>query len=92
MEYWTYILKSSSSGKHYCGQTGDLNRRLREHNDAERSGVKWTRRTEGDWMLIWSKASETRSEAMQLERKIKARGIERYLQDIQPAESRQGRD
>jgi len=52
MSYHIYILKNSVSGKYYCGQTDDMERRLREHNDPLRSGVKWTWKTDGEWKLV----------------------------------------
>ncbi|HDM78918.1 MAG TPA: hypothetical protein ENG51_21030 [Deltaproteobacteria bacterium] len=33
MPFWTYVLRSQSTGKLYIGHTSDLKRRLREHND-----------------------------------------------------------
>jgi putative endonuclease len=66
MGYWVYILRNSISGKYYCGQTDDIERRVKEHNDRLRSGVKWTRKTDGEWMLVWSTEVESRSEAMGL--------------------------
>ena len=33
------------------------------------------------WVLIWSKSTETRGEAMKLENKIKKRGAKRFLQN-----------
>ncbi len=31
--WYVYILKREVDGQHYVGSTGDLKRRLREHND-----------------------------------------------------------
>lgn len=90
MKNWVYILKNKTSGKYYCGQTEHLVRRLREHNDALRSGVKWTRKSVGEWEMVWSREVGSRSEAMLMERKIKGRGIRRYLESNGPAESRSG--
>jgi len=36
MSFYVYILQSESSGKTYIGQTGDLERRVVEHNDHDR--------------------------------------------------------
>jgi putative endonuclease len=84
MSFWVYILQSETSGLHYCGQTTDVERRLRQHNDPEYSLSKTTKRLEGPWKLIWSEVCGDRSEATQLERKIKKRGIERILAGIGP--------
>jgi putative endonuclease len=92
MGYWIYILKNIIRGRYYCGHTDDLERHLREHNDPLRSGVKWTRKTDGEWTLVWSMEVESRGEAMVEERKIKNRGAGRYLSGALPTESRRGRD
>ena len=82
MAYFTYILKSESTDRFYCGSTDDVARRVREHNDQASKGGK---KFEGPWELMWSQASETRAEAMALERKIEKRGISRFLRE-QPTE------
>jgi putative endonuclease len=79
MTFWVYIIQSESSGRYYCGQSTDVERRLRQHNDPEYQLSKTTKRIEGPWKLIWSEACSDRSEATQLERKIKKRGIGRFL-------------
>ncbi|MFH1672854.1 MAG: GIY-YIG nuclease family protein [Pseudomonadota bacterium] len=87
MPFFVYILKSAATGRHYCGQTSDLDRRVSQHNDPCNQLTKTTKRFQGPWHLVWSRECGDRREAMRLERKIKKRGISRYL-----AESRQRRD
>jgi putative endonuclease len=81
MAFWVYILQSQTTGRFYCGQTQDLELRLLQHNDPENSLSKTTKRFQGPWQLIWSQKVETGSESIRLERRIKKRGIKRYLQD-----------
>ncbi|MFH0786047.1 MAG: GIY-YIG nuclease family protein [Pseudomonadota bacterium] len=81
MPYWVYVLQSDRTGRYYCGQTNNLDLRLKEHNDSRYQGTKTTKRFEGPWRLIWSGECKDRSEAMALERTIKKRGIGRYLLD-----------
>jgi putative endonuclease len=88
MPYWVYILQSETSGRYYCGQTCNVKRRIREHNDPDYSGKKWTKKFQGPWRLLKEFSCPSRADAVILEKKIKQRGIERYLLDIQPAESR----
>ena len=90
MSYQVYILRSINTGRHYCGQTNNLDRRIREHNDPEYRRCKTTKNFEGPWEIVWSNECLTRSEAMLLERKIKRRGIERFLINSSMVESRQG--
>jgi putative endonuclease len=76
--YTTYILYSSKLNKYYTGQTIDLHKRIEEHNRGKTrfsaSGLPW--------ILVFSKNFESRSEAIMLENKIKKRGAERFLNDI----------
>jgi putative endonuclease len=81
MSIRVYILRSSTTGRHYCGQTDDLERRIRQHNDPGHSLTRTTKRFSGPWVLIWSTIAQTRTEALKLERRIKKRGIARFLQD-----------
>jgi putative endonuclease len=77
-----YILQSESTGRYYVGSTEDLPNRLSEHNSGEgkstRSGVPWR--------VIWTEEFTTRSDAGKRERQIKARGIQRFLQDQKTAQ------
>jgi putative endonuclease len=81
MEHWVYILQSQSSGRYYCGQTRDLATRVAQHNDPNNDLAKTTKRFRGPWNLLWSRQVESGSEAMWLERRVKKRGIERFLKD-----------
>jgi|GEM_PF-400338 len=81
MTNWVYILQSETSGRYYCGQSSDVERRLRQHNDPAYSLSKTTKRFAGPWRLIWNRPCVDRGEAMRLERRIKKRGIERFLMD-----------
>jgi len=65
------------------GSTQDVERRLQEHN----SGRSTSTRAGMPWKLIHTESFAIRSNAMLRERKIKARGIGRYLADIQPVQS-----
>ncbi|MFH6604442.1 GIY-YIG nuclease family protein [Maribacter algicola] len=77
MEYEVYILFSEKLGRYYCGQTDNLTKRFATHNSG---GKKYT--SKGiPWKLIKSFPVESRSKAIELERKIKKRGIERYLDE-----------
>lgn len=65
--YYTYILRCNDNTL-YTGYTSDVARRLNEHNTGK--GAKYTR-TRLPCSLVYTKASETKSEAMKLECKIK---------------------
>jgi putative endonuclease len=63
-----YILESARNQKLYIGHTGDLERRLREHNE---TGRGWTRMYR-PWTLIYSKEFPSRAQAMHEERFLKS--------------------
>jgi putative endonuclease len=68
MKYCVYIIKSTSSGIHYTGQTESLEKRLLEHNTGTLG--KFTR-NKGPWKLIYTELFETRVEAMAREKYFK---------------------
>ncbi len=65
--YYTYILKSATSGKIYIGQTSDLKKRIDRHN----TGGSLYTKDKGPWEVLYSFTFSTRSEAILLERKLK---------------------
>ncbi len=77
MPYYTYILKSESTGKYYCGQTDNLEQRLQRHNEGNVKSSKYGR----PWVIHCQVLCISRSAAMQLERTIKGRGIARWLSE-----------
>jgi putative endonuclease len=75
--FYVYILFSSSLEKHYVGHTDDVNRRFQQHNAG-----KGNYTSKGiPWLLIATFECTSKSDAVQLELKIKKRGAKRYLQD-----------
>ncbi len=77
MSFSVYIIYSKKLSKFYVGQTIELADRLKRHNDGR---SKFTKRGI-PWYLVHCFEVTSRSEAMQLERKIKKRGIKRFLED-----------
>ncbi len=76
--YCGYILRSIKTHRFYAGHTQDLQNRLIEHNAGETASI----RHGIPWELIHSEEFSTRTEAMKWEKRVKARGIERYLRVI----------
>ncbi len=81
MLYYVDILQSESTGRYYCGQTNNLDRRILEHNTPSYTSSKTTKRFAGPWRLVWSTTLETRRLAISREKSIKNRGIARFLND-----------
>jgi len=88
MKCWVYILRSRKTDRYYCGHSSDLLRRLKQHNDSDYRLTRTTKILEGHWEIVWTQECPDRSEAMKLEKSIKKRGVARYLEAAQLAESR----
>ena len=67
MAFTVYILESSSTGQLYKGQTNNFDRRLMQHLQGQ---VKSTK-NRGPWTVYKTIHVASRSEAMQLELKLK---------------------
>jgi putative endonuclease len=76
--FFVYILFSDSIAKFYVGQTNNIEERLFRHN----SGFVKSTKLGLPWNLVRFFEVSTRSEAMLLEKKIKGRGVKRYLEDF----------
>ncbi|MGQ7719638.1 GIY-YIG nuclease family protein [Melioribacter sp. OK-1-Me] len=77
--FFTYIIFSPSKNRFYVGSTNDIDRRLTEHN----SGQSKSTNSGKPWKLVFLKEFTSRSDAINLEIKIKKRGIKRFLRTIQ---------
>jgi putative endonuclease len=66
-KYFVYILKSDL-GYSYIGQTSNLEDRLRRHNSDRSTYTK----QKGTWRLVEKTFVASRSEAIRLEKKLKA--------------------
>ena len=71
MKFFVYVLWNATHRKTYVGQTADLEKRIREHNDPESFSSKFTKKFSGRWQLIHHEALDTRSQAMRRERELK---------------------
>jgi putative endonuclease len=76
--FYIYILRSIRTQQYYVGSTKNVEHRLQEHNRGKSSSTK----SGLPWKLIHIESFSTRSEAVRQELKIKARGIERFLSDL----------
>ncbi len=75
--FWVYILYSEKFDKYYVGQSNDVDRRLLEHNEAEKNSYTSKFRP---WHLIFAiEVSEDRGKAMLLEKFIKAQKSKAFI-------------
>ncbi len=67
LKYWIYILWSNTLRRYYIGSTGDIEKRLREHNRGKSTftekGVPWN--------LVYKESRRTKKEAWNREMEIK---------------------
>jgi putative endonuclease len=67
MIYWVYILQSQLNDSFYKGHTDELLRRIEEHNSGK---VTYTRKFI-PWDLVWYTSIPSKTEAYELELKLK---------------------
>ena len=73
MAYYVYILYTAKFDKFYIGQTNDFSDRVKRHN----SGYEKATKPFIPWEMLWFTSKKTRSEAMELEKKLKNLSKER---------------
>lgn len=66
--FFVYIIESTSSNRYYVGCTGNLNRRLEEHN----KGFSVYTRKKGPWVLKYSEEYHDLASARKREMQIKS--------------------
>jgi len=76
--YHIYVLQSQTDGSYYIGMTGDIEKRMREHNFG-RTGYASLKRP---WKLVYAEQYETRSEARKRELYLKSLKNKKYLERI----------
>ena len=76
-----YCIYNSQNDKFYIGQTGNLQRRLKEHNSPN---GHHTGRFRGEWVLIYKESLATRSEALKREKQLKSAKGREYIKQYIP--------
>ena len=66
--YFTYVLRSLTTGRHYVGHCSDPVQRLGQHNQ----GVTKSTKNRGPWELVYQEEFATRAEAVRRERFLKS--------------------
>lgn len=65
--HYLYVLKSLKEESLYIGQTSDLKRRFKEHNNGENTSTKYRKPFE----LVYYEAYKSKKDAIQRENKLK---------------------
>jgi len=66
--YFTYILKSKITNRHYVGYTLDIKERLKKHNGGANKSTKYGR----PWELVYIEQYENKIQAWKREQEIKS--------------------
>ena len=78
---FVYILEAVVNKRYYIGQTENLEERVKKHNEGRNRSTKPYR----PWQLKWFRGYDTRSEAIKVERRLKAiknrTGIEKFVRE-----------
>jgi putative endonuclease len=70
MSYSIYVIYNKQVKKIYIGQTGNLKKRLLEHNN--KKGNHYTAKFIGSWKLIYEEKYQTRKESLKREKQLKS--------------------
>ena len=79
---YVYALYNVSVNKIYIGQTNNLDRRVKEHN--EKRGNHYTAKFRGEWKLIYTESVSTRTEAIKREKQLKTGNGRAFLKQHIP--------
>jgi len=67
MAFFTYVLRSSTTGRFYTGATSDIECRLSQHNSDQSRSTK----NRGPWNLVHCESFQTLGDALRRERFLK---------------------
>ena len=65
--YYIYAIYNREHNKIYVGQTEDLDRRIKEHNNPLSDKHKYTNKFSGQWKIIYKEDVDTRAGALKRE-------------------------
>ena len=77
--FWTYILYAEKSDKYYIGFTKNIEMRLASHNHPKNKG--YTKRYQ-PWILVYSKAFNSKEDAMNHENYLKSLKSKKAIQEL----------
>ena len=82
--FYVYVIKNSQNGKIYIGQTSNLEKRLKRHNDKlsnKRKSFTYKNKGSGKWILVYKEEFEERKDALKREKKLKSFQGRKFLRD-----------
>jgi len=72
-----YVIQNSSSLDVYVGQTNNLERRLKQHNNGLSKSTH-RKASDGRWILVYAEAYRDKEDATEREVKLKQRGSAKH--------------
>jgi putative endonuclease len=81
--FHVYALYNNGADKIYIGQTDDLARRVEEHN--RKLGNHDTARFDGEWVVIFAEAVDSRVDALRREKQLKTARGRKFVRSCIPA-------
>ena len=69
--HFVYLLYNIETKKFYIGETNDLNRRVKEHQQGTNISTKYRC---DSWKLVYTEVYRSKSDALVREKKLKAHG------------------
>lgn len=81
--FTVYVIKSTSTGKIYIGQTKDLDARLKRHNGELKTKLgSYTKLNKGPWLVIHKEEFPTRAEAVKREKELKSYKGREFIRSV----------
>jgi putative endonuclease len=82
MNYYLYILYSTSVNKYYIGVSNNPEKRLLFHNAGRSGNAKAYTKRATDWEIVYKEMYNTKLEALQRERSVKQKKSRKYIEFI----------
>ena len=76
--YYVYVLQSEKNGCYYVGSTGDLDDRLKRHNNGESKSTK----PFAPYSLVYKEKFDSLPAARRREFEIKKKKSRRYIEEL----------
>jgi putative endonuclease len=80
--FYVYGIQSEVTGKLYTGQTEDIEKRLRQHNDPSNDFSEYTKHNKGPWRLLYKEEIITRFDALKREKFLKSGKGRQYIKRL----------
>lgn len=80
MEWFVYALYNATVNKIYIGQTGNLDKRLIEHNS--KRGNHFTAKTSGEWKIVYKETVTSQKDALKREKELKSYQGRQFIKNL----------